>query len=68
MIGMASASSAHKNEGYKNVIGTKLTKKYCLGIPKIIWSMQWLFGRLVLSTHNLDENSPGLGLVYLLKD
>ena len=44
MIGIASASSAHKKEGYKKVIGTKLTKNCGPGIPEIIWLRESLFG------------------------
>jgi hypothetical protein len=37
IIGIANAAKAHKKEGYKKLIGTKLIKKYCHQIPLIIW-------------------------------
>lgn len=46
MIGIARANNAHKNEGYKKVIGTKLVKKSIgdeveWGIKGVVW---WVWG------------------------
>lgn len=40
MIGIANADSAHKNDGYKKVIGTKLLKIAALKSPKLygVWN------------------------------
>ena len=57
-IGIARANSAHKNEGYKKLIRTKLVKKYCREIPNymakviLVWTAQIITG-------NFKENFFG---------